>query len=389
MQIKYERAVYQLLSIYRFLSYALAVMFIQIMPDALGITDLQIYIILGLLGIYTILKVFAPIRWREGSPVTHIILAGDFLICMALVITTNGLNSAFLIYSLTPIMTASLLFSEKVALSLAAVATVSLSVSHIVQSQLGDGLVWDAQGYNLTLLIVYSLFCFVIVALAYRTNINVRRRIEGDAIVEERRRIAREVHDGIAQSLSYLNMKTKQVGNLFSSQNTDQALKELDSIKEVVENTYEDVRDAIDELSTEMRDIQLIPTLTGYIGDFMERTGIQVQFDTSGVLPELSPVAELQLLRIAQEALANVRRHASATEVTIKLVNTTETLEMTIEDNGQGFDPTEYEEHSAGYHGLNIISERAEGLGGNVTISSAPGEGAIVVVSLPIEKARL
>ena len=388
MQTNYERRAYQFLSVYRFLSYALAVIFIQVIPARipswLEIPDLQTNIIIAVLGIYTILKVFTPIRWREGKPMTYVILGGDFLLCIVLVVLTNGLNSPFLLYSLTPIMIASLLFQEKVTFSLAAVASLSLSITHIVLSQFGDRLTWDVQGYNLTLLIVYTLFCFVIVGLAYRTNINVRRRIETDAIIEERRRIGREVHDGIAQSLGYLNMKTKQVGDLVSARNTKQAIEELNGIREVVAHTYEDVRASIDQLSAEMIDIQLIPTLRDYIGDFKEKTGIQVQFDISGDFPVLSPVAELQLLRIAQEALTNVRRHASATEVTVKLVHNSQTLEMMVRDNGRGFDHSEYEKSPSG-HGLSIIRERAEGLGGKVTITSAPGEATEILVSLPLE----
>jgi len=82
------------------------------------------------------------------------------------------------------------------------------------------------QGHNLTLLIVYTLFCFVVAAVPYRINLNIRRRIEREAIIQERRRIAREIHDGVAQSLGYLNLKTKQVSDLVTSHETMKALNE-------------------------------------------------------------------------------------------------------------------------------------------------------------------
>ncbi len=131
MFTRYEREAYQFLAAYRFLSYALAVMFTQVgsLPLlAQTIPDLQLYIILGTLGVYTVLKVFSPLSWRERGTMTYLILIGDFLICLVLVIYTNGLNSSFLLYSLCPIMTAALLFEEKVALSLAAAASISASV---------------------------------------------------------------------------------------------------------------------------------------------------------------------------------------------------------------------------------------------------------------------
>jgi len=340
MLTRYEKEAYQFLAVYRFLSYALAVMFTQIPASPLSVPAMpafQLYIILGVLGIYTILRVFSPLRWRERSTMTYLILVGDFLLCILLVIFTNGLNSSFLLYSLAPIMTAALLFEERVALSLAATASISLSFTHLALSQFSERFSWIMQGHNLTLLVVYTLFCFVGASVPYRINLNIRRRIEREAIIEERRRIAREIHDGVAQSLGYLNMKTKLVSDSLSSQSIVQAVNELGDIRKVVQDTYEDIRESIDQLSAEIRNLPIIPALTTYVREFGNNNGIGVQFDVHRGFPNLSPVAELQLLRIAQEALTNVRRHASATEVEVKLENTREGVEMIIRDNGQGF----------------------------------------------------
>lgn len=391
MQTKYERDAYQFLSAYRFLSFGMAAMFLQVTPavSAPKMTEAQIYIVLGALGTYTLLRVFSPLRWRERSPITYMILAGDFLLCAILVISTNGLNSGFLLYSLTPIMTAALLFEEKVAFSLAAASSLSLSLTHLVLSQFNDRITQLMQGPNLTLLVIYTLFCFVTAQVPYRINLNIRRRIERDAIVEERRRIGREIHDGVAQSISYLNLKTKLASNSVSSNNAKQALVELEEIQKIAQNTYEDIREAIDQLSAETKNRPLVTALADYAKDFREKTGIWVKFDAPRGFPPLSPVAELQLLRIAQEALTNVRRHAQATEVEVKLKRSRQSMEMMIKDNGRGFTVLDQQEASQGYHGLTIVKERAEGLGGTVTISSAPGEGTEIQVSLPVEKVRL
>jgi len=391
MSTSYEKEAYQFLAVYRFLAYALAVMFTQVVPglSAPAMPVVQLYIILAVLGVYTILRVFSPLRWRERSPMTYLILLGDFLLCILLVIYTNGLNSPFLLYSLTPVMTAALLFEERVSLSLAAIASISLSVTHLALSQFIERIAYLMQGHNLTLLIVYTLFCFVVATVPYRINLNIRQRIEREAIIEERRRIAREIHDGVAQSLGYLNLKTKVVSDSVSSQDTVRALTELGDIRKVVQDTYEDIRESIDQLSAEVRNISIIPALTNYTREFGSNNGIKVKFDASKAFPRLSPVVELQLLRIVQEALTNVRRHAQATEVGVKLKNTSEAVEMIVKDNGQGFALSELEKAPPGYHGLNIIKERAEGLGGSLDISTAPGEGTELRVSLPIEKVRL
>jgi len=390
MLTRYEREAYQFLAAYRFLAYALAVMFTQVVPSltAPRMPALQLYIILSVLGVYTVLRVFSHLRWRQRSLLTYLILVGDFLLCILLVLFTNGLNSPFLLYSLIPIMTAALLFEERVALSLAATASIALSIAHLTLSQLIERIAWIMQGHNLTLLIIYTLFCFVAALVPYRTNLNIRRRIEREAIIEERRRMAREIHDGVAQSLSYLNLKTKLVSDSIASQNTAQALTELGDIRSLVQDTYEDIRESIDQLSTETRSLPIIPVLANYIREFGDNNAIKVQFGAPRAFPQLSPVAELQLLRITQEALTNVRRHALATEVGVKLEKTSQAVEMIVKDNGQGFTLLDLEKSPPGYHGLNIIRERAEGLGGTLTISTAPGEGTEVRVSLPIEKVR-
>ncbi|HEY51664.1 MAG TPA: sensor histidine kinase [Dehalococcoidia bacterium] len=389
MRYRYEKEAYQFLAVYRFLSYALAVLFSQVAPIMSAMPTVQLYIILGTLGVYSALKVFSPLRWQMRGTMTYLILSGDFLLCILLVIYTNGLNSIFLLYSLTPIMTAALLFEEKVALSLAAIASLSLSLTHLFLSQFTTRFTWIMQGYNLTLLIVYTLFSFVVATVPYRINLNIRRRIEREAIIEERRRIAREIHDGVAQSLSYLNLKTKSVSDLLTSKDTVQALTELNEIRDVVQDTYEDIRESIDQLSTEIRSVSILAALGNYVREFSSNNGIPVKFEISKPFAQLSPVAELQLLRIGQEALTNVRRHAMASGVEVTLRNTEDAVEMIVKDDGQGFELEELEKYPPGYHGLTIIKERAEGLGGNLFITTAPGQGTEVKIRLPVEKVRL
>ncbi len=387
---RYEKEAYQFLAVYRFLSYALAVLFSQV--PAIGIryiTDTQLIIILTTLGVYSLLRVFSPLRWRERGAMTYLILFGDFLLSILLVLFTGGLNSIFLLYSLAPIMTAALFFEEAVALSLAAAASILLSVSHIALSQITNRFGWIMQGYTLTLLIIYTLFSFVVATVPYRINLNIRRRIQKEAIIEERRRLAREIHDGVAQSLSYLNMKTKLLSDSISAQKTVQALGELGEIRKVVQESYDDIRESIDQLSTEIKNVMLVSALATYTQEFGVNNGIRVQCDVIRSFPQLAPTAELQLLRIAQELLTNVRKHASATSVAIKLGNSSQAVEMLVKDNGKGFVLNAPGESPPGYHGLSIIRERAEGLGGVVNIASVPGQGTEVRVVLPLEKVRL
>ena len=96
----------------------------------------------------------------------------------------------------------------------------------------------------------------------------------------------------------------------------------------------------------------------------------------------------MQFLRICQEALTNVRRHSQATEVEITIERNNGSIDMIIKDNGTGFEAADLENSPPGYHGLSIVKERAETMGGDFNISTAPGEGTALMVSLPIEKVR-
>ncbi|MEE9201978.1 MAG: sensor histidine kinase [Dehalococcoidia bacterium] len=385
----YELSIHRFLAVYRFLSFGLAVVVVQVIPfTTTQATPRETIITLTLLGLYSLLKVFSPLRWRQQGRLTLVVLGGDLAICVFLVLFNSGLDSGYLLYSLTPVLTAALLFGDRIATVTAAITAAAPAAAHLGLNQLSDEYAWVLEGNRLALLIVYVAFSFLIATVSFRTNLNIRRRIERDAVLEERRRLRRELHDGVAQALNYLNLKTKAVSNSVSSQETEQALAGLVDIRQTVQSTYEDIRESIDQLSTEAAGHPLLPALESYLREFGQRYGLEVHFDVPKVLRNLSPAAELQLFRIAQEALSNVRKHAGASRVHLSLEDTPQGCQLSIEDNGQGFSLDQHPD-SLGFWGLDIMKERAEGLGGTLEVTSAPGEGTTVVAHLPDEKVRL
>jgi signal transduction histidine kinase len=385
----YELGIHRFLAVYRFLSFGLAVVVVQVIPfDSAQATPLETVLTLTLLGLYSLLKVFSPLHWRQEGRLTLVVLGGDLAICVFLVLFNNGLDSGYLLYSLTPVLTAALLFGERIATATAAITAAAPAAAHLGLNQLSDEYAWVLEGNRLALLIIYVAFSSLIATLAFRTNLNIRRRIERDAVLEERRRLRRELHDGVAQALNYLNLKTKTVSNSVSNQETEQALTGLADIRQTVQSTYEDIRESIDQLSTETMGRPLLPTLEGYLREFGQRHELEVHFSAPKVLHNLSPAAELQVFRIAQEALSNVRKHADASRVNLSLEDTHQGCQLCVEDDGQGFSPDQHPE-SMGFWGLDIMRERAEGLGGTLEVTSAPGEGTRVVAHLPSEKVRL
>ncbi len=389
METGYELRLHRFLIGYRFAAFWLAVILIQVVPGP-EILGLQEYIILTLVGVYTLLKVLSPMRWRETGSETYILLAGDMALAILLVLFTNGVDSGYLLYSLTPVITAAVLMGFRVSLGFAIVTAVVPLIAHLVVSPFTDQYAWIMDGNRLPILILYSALAFLMPVLASRTNLNIRRVIEMDAVLEERQRIRREVHDGVAQALNYLNMQAGSVTKALSNKDVDKAQAGVDDMREVVRSTYEDIREFLDQLADEAVPKPLVPALTEYTEGFSRRYGIALELEAPESLKNLSPQGELQLLRITQEALTNIRKHAQATKVVVKVADTENGVELWIRDDGVGFSEAETDENGDfQHHGLNIMRERAEILGGVLEFKSEPKKSTEVHVTIPRQKVRL
>ena len=390
MKPGHAETIHQLLAVYRFLAYGLAVVLIQAAPQRADDTlDTQNFVILSLLGVYTFLKVFSPLRWREREVATYIVLGGDLMVGVFLLLFTEGLDSAYLLYSLIPVTTSALLFPQLVARVMAGLTAATPVVAHTVLSQFTERHAWIMDGSLLPQLLLYVGLCFLIATLAYPTNVNIRRRIVQEAVQDERQRTRRELHDGVAQSLNYLRLRIQQINKSLPSGNSAKLTTDLEELHSVVRATYEDIREAIDQFSTEVMTRPLLPALADYIHEFSQRNVMPVEFTPPETLRELSPQAELQLLRIAQEALTNVRKHTQATKVWVTFNDTDDGVELRVTDNGQGFDTSADQAPTAdGGHGLRGMREWAEELGGVLEVHSTPGEGTELLVAVPREKVR-
>ncbi|MBI4180962.1 MAG: hypothetical protein HY528_03440 [Chloroflexi bacterium] len=372
----YERGIYFFLTVFRFFSFALAVALIFTIPQQPS-TNWQMLLIISLVGFYTIMKFIFRFRLWQRDYVTYIILVGDLAVCLALVLLTGGADSPFLLYSLLPVITAALFFEPRLALIIAALTSLNLVLAHTVLAIISSSFVPILQGNYLTIVLLYVVFCFIIATLTYLTNLNVYRHIQGEAIVEERRRLRREIHDGIAQVMGYLRTKTNLIKDSLPSAE-EKLVAEVEEIHQVMTESYDDIREALDYLDTEAESISLIDALSSHTEQLGKRTDIKTEFSSPPGLPDLHPVAQLQLLRIAQEALNNVRKHASATQVWVKLEDTPQGVVLMIKDNGRGFSPSEQKGT-----GLRIIEERASSINGVLAVNSSPGDGTELTVRVP------
>jgi nitrate/nitrite-specific signal transduction histidine kinase len=218
-------------------------------------------------------------------------------------------------------------------------------------------------------------------------NARLYEEVRSLATLEERERIAREMHDGLAQALGLLHMKLLWTQERPAAADPSQLAEAIQEMTAITERAYEEVRQSIFGLRTMVsRGLGLIPTLTEYLHDFSVQNGIAVELDVvEGRTVHLSPASEVQLVRIIQEALANVRRHAGASRAWVRLQRQDPWVTVTIEDDGRGFDPTALASPDRLHFGLQTMRERAEGLGGKLEIDTAPGRGTRIVATLPGE----
>jgi len=217
------------------------------------------------------------------------------------------------------------------------------------------------------------------------SNAQLHAQVQQMAIIEERYRLSREMHDGLAQTLGSLGWQLDHLKNLLEQQDYQTAVQELTNTRQMTREAYMDVREAIDGLRLACEHPGgLAGALAEYVSDFHDRTDIEADFQLIGEKCILSPQTELQLQRIVQEGLTNARKHANAQHVWVKLQHVPNRIEMTIADDGQGFDPT----LPRGRHhvGLSSMRERIQGLGGSFTLATSPGQGTRITVTTPIQE---
>jgi signal transduction histidine kinase len=215
-----------------------------------------------------------------------------------------------------------------------------------------------------------------------------RGKLRQRAIVEERERIARELHDGLAQLLGYVNTKAMAARLMLKKGQTEVTEKHLLQLEEAARELSVDVREAILGLKMAGQSgAGLAATLEDFVTQFSRLCGLPIELVIAPAVDGLSLTVEteLQLLGIVQESLTNVRKHASATHIWINLRVDNSVLELTVGDDGRGFDPDDGQVTRRPHFGLSTMRERAEEIGAQFDLDSEPGAGTRITVRLTIE----
>jgi two-component system NarL family sensor kinase len=201
--------------------------------------------------------------------------------------------------------------------------------------------------------------------------------------VKERNRLAREIHDTLAQGLSAITLQLETADALLET-STDYRVR--DSIRRALECarvSLEEARRSVLDLRAAPLEGRTLGQALGQLAQENQRKGkLEITFEEVGGGRPLPTRVEIGLYRVAQEAITNAKKHARASHILIQLMITPQQVHLVIEDNGRGFDPNTIPD---GHYGLIGLNERVHLLGGAVTLCSAPGEGTRFDIEVPLE----
>jgi len=213
-------------------------------------------------------------------------------------------------------------------------------------------------------------------------NANLMAELEYKTLIQERTRLAREIHDGLAQTLGFLKLQVAQMQNYLERNEIERLHKSVDLCYATLSDAYQDVRQAIDGLRIGPSGNSLQGWLEQTIEEFQEISELAVDLDEMDVQTELPPEIHAQLIRIVQEALSNIRKHAQAENVWINCREFEGDLWLEIRDDGVGFSPEDVPKPSR--HGLKGMRERAELIGADFQVISCNQEGTTIRLRLPL-----
>jgi signal transduction histidine kinase len=219
-------------------------------------------------------------------------------------------------------------------------------------------------------------------------NVKLYDRAQDVAALEERARLARELHDSVTQALFSMTLRARAVQLRLEREGIEAdspAARDLRDLSELTQGALAEMRSLIFELRPgALREEGLVAALQKQTAAIGAREGIEVTVDAPDARLPLKPSVEEHLYRLAQEALHNVVKHAQAEHVLVRLEVGPEVMTMEIRDDGTGFDPAAV---PPGHLGLHTMAERTGQIGGSIEVLSAVGEGTTVRVRIPCVRA--
>ncbi|HEX8711301.1 MAG TPA: two-component regulator propeller domain-containing protein [Terracidiphilus sp.] len=262
-----------------------------------------------------------------------------------------------------------------------------------VQAANNDG-VWNTSGVD----IPFSLqkhfyqtiwfYALLLAAMIGSTLLLLRRRLrlaerEFRAVLGERSRIAREIHDTLAQGYVGVSVQLELLAELLRLKKLDDAAKQLDVTRNYVREGLADARQSIWALRTQDSGEETLPVKLGRIVEQAGTEDLVSRFNVFGAYRPLPSDTERELLRVAQEAINNVKKHAAAQHLSVRLEYEAETIKLEVKDDGRGGAIAHRPGLAPGHYGITGMQERAEAIGGTLEVRSAPGAGTTISLCAP------
>jgi signal transduction histidine kinase len=211
--------------------------------------------------------------------------------------------------------------------------------------------------------------------------------LQFDAILAERNRIAREIHDTLAQGFVGVSVQLELTAHLLAQSHVPEARQQVDRTRDLVREGLADARRSIWDLRTTGAQAALPARLT-HLAEQSSTQRLKAEANIGGTYRTLAPSLENEVFRIAQEALANAVRHSQATRATIDLRYHPNELTLTITDDGVGFQATDATLSAKGHFGLQGMRERAQQIAGTLNVESSPHSGTKVTLQVPLANGR-
>jgi signal transduction histidine kinase/ligand-binding sensor domain-containing protein len=260
-----------------------------------------------------------------------------------------------------------------------------------VQAANNDGL-WNTQGAALAFelrphfyqtvwfYLLLAAFAGALIVLLLRRRLGVAQR-EFAAVLGERNRIAREIHDTLAQGYAGISLQLELLAELLRHHKVDAAQTQLDTTRGYVRQGLADARQSIWALRSQDSAENTLPVLLRRMVEADPGQGIESSFNVFGAYRPLPPGTEREILRIAQEAIHNVKKHAGARHLAVQLAYDSGQITLEVRDDGRGFDAGP--DSAPGHYGLTGMRERAAAIGATLQITGEPGAGATVQLRVP------
>jgi PAS domain S-box-containing protein len=210
------------------------------------------------------------------------------------------------------------------------------------------------------------------------------------AMLQEREQLARELHDSLGQAFAFVNTQGQTIRRLLSRGDLATADEYTSRLVEVAREADVDIRESILGLRVALSGQGFFPVLVQYLTQYEKNYAIHTELEKPDTMLDgtFEPLVEVQLLRILQEALTNIRKHAGAHRVRISFISEAGCGRITVQDDGQGFDPQARSDSFSEHVGLRVMRERAEEVGGHLLVDSTPGQGTRVMVEVPVNSNR-